>query len=134
MTTTAQTARPAARLTGRRRAGLVVTGVIAALNIPSAFTPTPGGGEEGPPMEVLVADSVLGLIGLVAVVVAWRARSARAARAAVGSVVLIMLTGLPAFFVDVPPVVKAMVGAGVLVTVLASVLTLSGPWEREDRS
>ena len=85
-------------------------------------------------MEVLVADSILGIIGLVAVVVAWRSRSDRAARAAVGSIVLIMLTGLPAFFVDVPPVVKAMVGVFVLITVLASVLTLSGPWEREDRS
>lgn len=39
---------------------------------------------------------------------------------------MITLTGLPAFFVDVPMFVKALVGFSVLLTVLAVVLMFSG--------
>ena len=100
---------------GRQRAGLVLAGVLSAINIPSVFTPTPDG-EVGPPFGVLVLGTVLGVIGLVAVVLAWRGNRG-ALRVAAGALVINLLTALPAFFVDVPAWIKLAVGLSVLATV-----------------
>lgn len=109
---------------GRQRAGLVLAGVLSAINIPSVFTPTPDG-EVGPPFGVLVLGTVLGVIGLVAVVLAWRGNRG-ALRVAAGALVINLLTALPAFFVDVPAWIKLAVGLSVLATVAAIVLMFSG--------
>ena len=109
---------------GRQRTGLVLAGVLSAINIPSVFTPTPDG-EVGPPFGVLVLGTVLGVIGLVAVVLAWRGNRG-ALRVAAGALVINLLTALPAFFVDVPVWIKLAVGLSVLVTVAAIVLMFSG--------
>lgn len=76
-------------------------------------------------MAILIVGSVLGLIGLAAVVMAWRGNRV-ALRVAAGAIIVVTLTGLPAFFVDVPMFVKALVGFSVLLTVLAVVLMFSG--------
>ncbi len=116
---------PARRLTTtKQKVGLAIAGLYSLANIPS-FLGAPDPGEEGPPMAILVVGSVLGVIGLVAAVMAWRGNRV-ALRVAAGAMIVNTLTGLPAFFVDVPMFVKALVAFSVLLTVLAVVLMFSG--------
>ena len=107
----------------RQKVGLVLSGLINLSNIPSAFSPTPDG-ETGPPYAILVLGSVLGVIGLVATVMAWRGNRA-ALRVAAGALVINVITALPAFFVDVPAFIKALVALSVVLTVTALVLMFS---------
>jgi hypothetical protein len=108
----------------RQRVGLVLAGLMSAGNIVAVLQPTPEG-EVGPPIGILVFGSVLGLVGLVATVIAWRSGSMLALRIAAGTLVLNALTAVPAFFVDVPAAVKALVGVVVLLTIAAVVLMFS---------
>ena len=108
----------------RQKVGFVLAGMLSVGNIASVLTPTPDG-QEGAPMLILVIDALLGVVGLVAIVGAWRTGNRAAIRVAAGSVIVAMLTGLPAFFVDVPVAIKALTGVGVLVTIAAVVLMLS---------
>ncbi|MET1058909.1 MAG: hypothetical protein ABWX84_04900 [Nocardioides sp.] len=108
----------------RQRVGLVIAGVLSAINVPSAFTPTPDG-ETGPPYGILVLGTILGVIGLVGVVLAWRG-SRGALRVVAGTLVINLLTALPAFFVDVPAWLKLAVGVSTLISVAAIVLMFSG--------
>ena len=116
---------PARSLTStKQKVGLTIAGLFSLANIPSFLT-APDVSEVGPPMPILVIGSVLGVIGLVAVVMAWRGNRV-ALRVAAGAIIVSTLTGLPAFFVDVPMWVKALVAFSVLLTVLAVVLMFSG--------
>jgi hypothetical protein len=108
----------------RQRAGLLLAGVYSAFNILSVLFPTPEG-QDGPPMGILIIDSVLGLVGLVAVIITWRTGNRAALRVAAGAIILITLTALPAFFVDVPAGIKLLVGVFVLLTITAVVLMFS---------
>ncbi len=108
----------------RQKVGLVLAGLLSATSIPSVLSSTPAG-EVGPPFAILLTDTVFGVVGLVAVLIAWRTANRTAIRVAAGSLILVLLTALPAFFVDVPPVIKALTGLSVLVTVLAVVLMFS---------
>ena len=108
----------------RQKVGLTLAGLYSLGNIPSVFFPTPDG-EEGPPFGILVIGTVLGVIGLVAVVMAWRSGNRVALRVAAGAMIVLTLTGLPAFFVDVPAAIKLLVGLSVLVTIAAVVLMFS---------
>ncbi|MFY9916533.1 MAG: hypothetical protein WAK18_17805 [Nocardioidaceae bacterium] len=110
--------------TTRQKIGLGLAGLMSAGSIPSVFFPTPDG-KTGPPMAILVLSTVLGVVGLVAVVIAWRSGSRAAVRVVAGALIIGLLSSLPAFFVDVPAVVKLMTGVSVLVTVLAVVLMFS---------
>lgn len=110
--------------TTSQKVGLALAGLLSAGSIQSAFTPTPDG-ETGPPLVVLVAGSFLGVIGLVAVFLAWRRNNPAAVRVAAGALIVNLLISLPAFFVDVPAVIKLLVGVSVLLTVLAVVLMFS---------
>jgi hypothetical protein len=92
--------------------------------LPSVLFQTPEG-EEGPPLAILAIGSVLGVIGLVAAILAWRGNRV-ALRVAAGAIILVTLTALPAFFVDVPMAIKALVAVSVLLTVAAVVLMFSG--------
>jgi hypothetical protein len=123
-TTTGAVAPARARVTGKQKAGLVICLIFGLGNIPSVLTPTPDG-EEGPPMAILVIGSILGVVALVAAILAWRG-SRRAMRIGAGAIIVMTLTGLPAFFVDVPMFVKALVAASVVLTVVAVVLMFSG--------
>jgi hypothetical protein len=121
-TNTDAAARP--RLSTKQKVGLVLCGLYSLANIPSALVPTPEG-EEGPPLGVLVIGSILGVIGLVAVILAWRGNRV-ALRVAAGAIIIVTLTALPAFFVDVPTAIKILVGASVVLTVVTVVLMFSG--------
>ncbi len=110
--------------TTKQKVGLVICALYSLGNIPSAAFSTPDG-EEGPPMAILVVSSILGVVGLVAAIMAWRGNRV-ALRVAAGAIIVITLTGLPAFFVDVPMGIKALVGFSVVVTVAAIVLMFSG--------
>jgi hypothetical protein len=104
----------------KQKVGLVICALYSLANIPSVLFPAPDG-EEGPPLAILAVSSLLGVIGLVCAVMAWRGNRV-ALRVAAGSIILITLTGLPAFFVDVPMAIKALVGFSVVLTVVALVL------------
>lgn len=112
------------RTVTRQKAGLVLAGLLSLGSVPSALFPTPDG-QEGPPLGILVVGSLLGVIGVVAVVIAWRTNSRVAIRVAAGTLIINALTGLPAFFVDVPAGLKLLVGVSVLVTAAAVVLMFS---------
>jgi len=107
----------------KQKVGLVLCGLYSLSNIPS-FLESPPDGEEGPPTAILVVGTVLGVIGLIATVMAWRDNRV-ALRVAAGAIIIVTLTGLPAFFVDVPMWIKAAVGVSVIVTVVAVVLMFS---------
>ncbi|WP_051247143.1 hypothetical protein [Nocardioides halotolerans] len=122
MSTIAATAHRSA-ITTKQRVGLVLCGLYSLASVPSVLE-SPPDGEEGPPMAILVVGSILGLIGLVATVMAWRGNRV-ALRVAAGAIIIVTLTGLPAFFVDVPMFIKAFVGVSVVLTVVAVVLMFS---------
>jgi glucose-6-phosphate-specific signal transduction histidine kinase len=108
----------------KNKVGLGLAIFYGAVNIPSVLTSTPEG-EEGPPFAILIICSVLGIVAVVAAIVAWRGRNRAAARLAAASVIIITLTSLPAFFVDVPAFIKALVAVSVLLTVAIVVLMFS---------
>lgn len=125
MTTTASpgTSTPAAWST-KNKVGLGLAMAYALTNLPSAITPVPEG-VTGPPMSILWACSILSAVALVAGVVAWRTGSRPAARLNAASMIIVTLTSLPAFFVDVPAAIKILVAAGVVLTVVFTVLIFS---------
>jgi len=116
-------------LTTRNKIGLALAGVISLGNVPSVLAPTPEG-DVGPPFEVLLAGAICGVIGVVAVIIAWRTASRTATRVAAACLVIMMVTGLPALFVDVPALVKILVAAITVVTLAALVLMFSGDRRR----
>lgn len=126
MTTTTTAARTEDRVgwSTKNKVGLGLAVFYAVTNIPSALLPTPDG-EEGPPMAILVVCTVLAVVALVAAVVAWRSGSRPAARLTAASLIVITLTSLPAFFVDVPAGIKVLVAAGVVITIAIVVLMFS---------
>jgi hypothetical protein len=124
MTTTATTDTSTTTWSTKNKVGLGLAIFYALINLPSAFTPVPEG-ETGPPMAILVACTILAAVALVAGVMAWRTGSRPAARLTAASLIIITLTSLPAFFVDVPAAIKILVAAGVLLTVVFTVLIFS---------
>jgi hypothetical protein len=125
MTTTATTDTPTATWSTKNKVGLGLALFYALVNLPSAVLPAPEGAEDGPPMAILVVCSVLAAVALVAGVMAWRSGSRPAARLTAASLIIITLTSLPAFFVDVPAGIKILVAAGVVLTVVFTVLIFS---------
>ena len=108
----------------RQKVGLVLAGLYSALNILGVLFPTPDG-QDGPPIGILIIDAVLGLVGLVAVIITWRTGNRAALRVAAGAIIIMTLTALPAFFVEVPAGIKLLVGVAVLITIAAVVLMFS---------
>ncbi|CAB4956584.1 unannotated protein [freshwater metagenome] len=126
MTTTAPTdTATRAPWSTKNKVGLGLAMAYALTNLPSAILPTPEGAEAGPPMSILVACSVLSAVAIVAGIVAWRNGSRPAARLTAASMIIVTLTSLPAFFVDVPAGIKILVTAGVVLTVVFTVLIFS---------
>ena len=103
-----------------QKIGVTLAALLSLTSLPGALAPTPEG-ETGPPYVVLVLGSILGVVGLVAAVLAWRG-SRSAMRVLAGTIIIGALTGLPAFFVDVPAWLKLLVGISVLMSVAAVVL------------
>lgn len=110
--------------TTRNKVGLGLAIFYGVGNLPSALFPAPEG-EDGPPLAILIVGSILGAVAIVAGIVAWRTGSRAAARLTAASVIIITVTGLPAFFVDVPAAIKALVAFSVLLTIAMVVLMFS---------
>lgn len=103
--------------------GLVLLGVAAMSNF--VPPPAPQDGVMGPPLPVIIAGAVLGIITLVGIVVAWREGSRKAALVAITASTINVLLALPAFFVSgVPQWVQVFAGACIGVTVVGIALTL----------
>ena len=113
-----------ASVTTKQKVGLVLAGLYSLANIPGFLVGEPAPDEVGPPLAILVVGSILGVIGLVAAVLSWRGNQV-ALRICAGAIILMTLTGLPAFFVDVPMAIKALVGFSVVLTVVIVALMFS---------
>lgn len=111
-------------LTLRQKIGTGLCGLMLLLVVIDIPTPPPPD-EVGAPYAVLIADLVLGLIGLAALILGLVRRSRSAFRVAAGALILIQVTGLPAFFAPVPPGIRLIVAAGTLVSLLAIGLMLT---------
>ena len=112
----------------KAKVGLVIASLLAVSDLTAPFMPAPPEATNGPPMAVLIAGAVLGLITLAAVVYTWRTGNRLGARIVAGSRILSMIGALPAFFVDgIPAFIVAIVGLGVVLTIVAVVLVLSRP-------
>ena len=112
-------------LSTRNKIGLVLAGLISLATSPACWRAAPDG-EVGPPMEVLLVGTVVGVIGLVAVVIAWRRGSRTAIRVTAACLVISLVTSLPALFVDVPVFIKILVAVFTIVTLVTLVLMFSG--------
>lgn len=125
---TSDLSRTTPALSRTNKIGLALAALLGLSEVFSILVPSPGPGAEGPPIEVLVAGTVLGVITLVAVVWTWRTGSRVAARIVAGTRILSALTALPAFFVEgVPAAFVVWAAAGVVLTVICVGLVLSRP-------
>lgn len=111
-------------LSTKNKVGLVIAGLLGLSDLPAVLMPTPDG-EVGPPLGILILGSICGVITVIAVVIGWVKANRGAIRVAAGARIVSMLTALPAFFVDVPPAIKILVTAAVILTVVSVVLMLS---------
>jgi hypothetical protein len=112
------------QLTKLNKAGLIIAVVLALLDLSAPFQPTPDG-QDGPPYAILIIDAVLGLVTVVAAVIAWRTARRGAIRIAAGARIISLVTALPAFFVDVPAALQALVGLFAVLTVAAVAMMLT---------
>jgi hypothetical protein len=123
--TTSLDSGPAVRapFSGPNKVGLVLAGLLGLLDVASLLNPTPPG-EVGPPLGILVLDTVLGVVTVVAVVLAWRSRSRGLVRLAAGARILSLLSALPAFFAGVPAPLLILVAGFTVISVATVVLML----------
>jgi O-antigen/teichoic acid export membrane protein len=112
-------------LSARNKVGLALAFVLGLIGLPMFLRGAPDPGQIGPPMAILVTESVCGLITVVAVAVGWRRGSARAIRLAAGTQIVSVLTALPALFVDRPALNKLLLAIVLGVTLTAVVLMLT---------
>lgn len=117
-----RTAMPFSR---RNKAGFVLAGLLALIDLPSVLTSTPEG-EVGPPFPVLVVSTLCGIATLAALAYGWARRNRASIRVAAGTRILSMLVALPALFVDgLPAFIRIAAAAFVLVTIACVVLMLT---------
>ena len=112
-------------LSPRNKVGLALAFVLGLIGLPMFLRSSPGPGEIGPPLAVLITESICGLVTVAAVVIGWRRESARAIRLAAGTQIVSVLTALPAFFVDRPALNKLLLAIVLGVTLTAVVLMLT---------
>jgi hypothetical protein len=111
--------------TTKNKVGLGLAVLYAVANIPSVFIPVDNG--DGPPFAIALICTILAVVATVAGVVAWRQCSRAAARLTAASLIVITLTSLPAFFLDVPAAIKVIAAIGVVLMVVIVTLMFSGP-------
>ncbi len=98
--------------------GLVLAGLFALMDV----IPLPAGDGEHPPVAVVIAGAVLGLITLVGIVPAWRGSRAGVV-AVIVTRLLSALTAVPAFFVEgVPGPAVGAAAAGIVLTLVCVAL------------
>jgi len=129
--TTTTTTTVAPRLGLKNKIGLVLAGILGLGDLTSPFLPAGDQNDPdaaGPPMPVLIASAVLGLVTIIAVVYMWRTASRVSARIIAGARILSVISALPAFFVSgVPAPLVVLVAVITVVTVVAIVLIMSRP-------
>jgi hypothetical protein len=113
--------------TTKNKVGLGLAVLYALANIPTVFIPVDNG--DGPPFAIGLICTILAVVATVAGIVAWRQGSRPAARLTAASLIVITLTALPAFFLDVPAVVKVVAAFGVVLMVAIVTLVFSGTSE-----
>jgi hypothetical protein len=130
MTTTApRTADPVLRSHAAwSRANLLGLGLALLLGLADmggAFIPAnPDDGTDGPPVGVLVLGFAIGLVTVGLAARAWLTGSRGNVRAVAGLRILSVVSGLPAFFVDIAAWIKVVSAVQVLVTLACLVLLL----------
>lgn len=111
-------------LTRKNLIGLALTLLLGITNLPSLLE-QPGPDVEGPPIGVLILDTICGVVMVIACVVVWRTGSRGAVRLVCGVNILQALSGFPAFFVDIPVGIKIAVAVATVLSFVAVVLMLS---------
>ncbi len=102
------------------RSGLLILGVLSLVDVAGPLM-TDG---DHPPMWIALVGSALGLASLACVVLVWRG-SARAVLPLAVLRLLSALTTVPAFFVsDVPPAIRGLAAALVLLTIVGVALVV----------
>ena len=114
-------------LSPRNKVGLTLAFLLGLIGLPMFLRGAPDPGEIGPPMAVLITESICGMITVVAVTIGWRRGSARAIRLAAGAQIVSVLTAVPAFFLDRPALNKLLLAILLGVTLTAVVLMLTPP-------
>ena len=116
-------------LSPRNKVGMTLAFLLGLIGLPMFLRGAPDPGEVGPPMAVLITESICGLVTVVAVAFGWRRRSARAIRLAAGAQIVSVLTAVPAFFLDRPALNKLLLAIllGVTLTAVVLMLTPSRP-------
>jgi len=112
-------------LSPRNKVGMALAFLLGLIGLPMFLRGAPDPGEVGPPMAVLVTESICGLVTVVAVAFGWRRRSARAIRLAAGAQIVSVLTAVPAFFLDRPALNKLLLAILLGVTLTAVVLMVT---------
>ena len=112
-------------LSRRNKVGLTLAFLLGLIGLPMILRGAPDPGEIGPPMAVLITESICGLVTVVAVAFGWRRRSARAIRLAAGAQIVSVLTAVPAFFLDRPALNKLLLAVLLGLTLTAVVLMLT---------
>lgn len=110
--------------TTKNRVGLGLAVLYAVSNIPTVLIPV--GNDGGPPFAIGLICTILALVATAAGLVAWRKDSRPAARLTTASLIVVTLTALPAFFLDVSAAVKVVAAVGVVVMVAIVTLVFSG--------
>ena len=82
-------------LSPRNKIGLTLAFLLGMIWLPMFLRGAPDPGEIGPPMTVLITESICGLVTVVAVAIGWRRGSARAIRLAAGAQIVSVLTAVP---------------------------------------
>lgn len=125
MTTTEAATR--AHLTTKNKIGLGLAGLLGLIDVVSVGGLGDSDGA-GPPLGVLIAGSVIGLITIIAVIYTWRTGNRLGARIVAGTRILSILSAVPAFFVDdVPAGLIVVVAVAMVITVVTVALVLSRP-------
>ncbi len=117
------------------RVGLIIGLIYQVVNVAGILLPSGDAAQPGPPIEILVADTVLSSIGVVLLVLAWFTRRRLFARLGVAVTVIVTLSAFPAFFVPGIPVgIRVLVAAGTLVALVSSILVLLPSRQQPARS
>ncbi len=126
-TTRTPTQRP--RLSIKNRVGLILAVVSGVIAIGSIFlVPEPAPGEAGPPLAILLAGAILGVIGIAAAAYTWVTHRRLGSRIAAGTLIISALTAVPAFFEEgVPAFLIAYAAGSILLTAVNVYLLLSRP-------
>jgi hypothetical protein len=114
-------------LSPRNKVGLALALLLGLIYLPMFLRGAPDPGQIGPPLPVLITESICGLVTVIAVAVGWRRGSPRAVRLAAGALIVSVLTAVPALFVDRPALNKLLLAIMLGVTVTALVLMLTPP-------